>query len=163
LHQGANFPRGLARRSPSSVVFPFIPALAGTTPDLLLPFKRRRFRQPSPHRRIAGPFRLWLIGTTYRPSDGGGLHRSWIRTIFSRRRHVSPAWFTSGNPLDRSCGGRFGLPSTLHPRAVTDAPRRPKCRLPESPCLAPSSRRLLRSSRWRRPGCLPPPKLARFG
>lgn len=133
------------------------------TPDLLLPLKRRRFRQPSPHRRVAGPFRLWLIGTAYRPSDGGGLHRSCLRTIFSRRRQATPAWFTSGDPLDRSCGGRFGLPSTLHPRAVTGVPHRPKCRLPKSPCLAPTPRRLLRSSRWRRAGCLPPPVLARFG
>jgi hypothetical protein len=63
----------------------------------------------------------------------------------------------------RSCGGRFGLPSTLPPRAVIGAPHRPKCRLPESPCLAPSSRRLHRTSRWRRAGCLPPPELARCG
>ena len=96
------------------------------TPDLLLPLKRRRFRRPSPHRRIAGPFRLWLIGSTYRPSDGGGLHRSWLGTIFSRRRHASPSWSTAGNPHHRLWGERFGLSSALRPRAVSGAPTRPK-------------------------------------
>ena len=99
LSQGANFPHGLAGRSPSSVGFSFHFAPGReATPDLLLPLKRRRFRRPSPHRRVAGPFRLWLIGSTYRPSDGGGLHRSWLGTIFSRRRHASPSWSAAGNP-----------------------------------------------------------------
>jgi len=35
---------------------------------------------------------------------------------------------------------------------------RPKCRLPKSPCLAPTTRILLRPSRWTRPGCVPPPQ-----
>jgi hypothetical protein len=96
------------------------------TPDLLLPLKRRRFRRPSPHRRVAGPVRLWLIGTTYRPSDGGGLHRSWLGTIFSRRLHVAPSWSTSGDPRVRQWGERFGLSSALRPRAVIGAPARPK-------------------------------------
>ena len=105
LSQGANFPHGLAGRSPSSVGFSFHFALGReATPDLLLPLKRRRFRRPSPHRRVAGPFRLWLIGTAYRPSDGGGLHRSWHGTIFSRRRHASPDWSPAGNPLNRLWG-----------------------------------------------------------
>jgi hypothetical protein len=96
------------------------------TPDLLLPLKRRRFRRPSPHRRIAAPFRLWLIGLAYRPSDGGGLHRSWLGTIFSRRQHEAPSWSTSGNPHHRLRGERFGLSSALRPRAVSGAPSRPK-------------------------------------
>ena len=33
----------------------------------------------------------------------------------------------------------FGSPSTLPPGAVFGVPSRPKCRLPKSPCLAPSS------------------------
>ena len=132
LSQGANFPHGLARRSPSSVGFSFHFALGReATPDLLLPLKRRRLRRPSPHRRVAGPFRLWLIGSAYRPSDGGGLHRSWLGTIFSRRRHASPAWSTSGNPLNRRWGERFGLSSALRRRAVSGAPTGRKCRLPE--------------------------------
>ena len=127
LSQGANFPHGLACRSPSSVGFSFHFALEReATPDLLLPLKRRRFRQPSPHRRVAGPFRLWLIGTAYRPSDGVGLHRSWLGTIFSRRRHASPSWSAAGNPLNRLWGERFGLSSALRLRAVSGAPSRPK-------------------------------------
>ncbi len=115
LARGANFPHGLADRSPSSVGFSFHFAWGReATPDLLLPLKRRRFRRPSPHRRIADPFRLWLIGSAYRPSDGGGLHRSWLGTIFSRRRQVAPRWSASGNPRVRSRGERFGLSSALH-------------------------------------------------
>ena len=135
----------------------------GTTPDLLLPLKRRRFRQPSPHRRVAGPFRLWLIGSTYRPSDGGGLHRSCLRTIFSRRRHASPAGSTAGIRFTGRGEGSLGFPPALHRGAVTGAPSGRKCRLPESPRLAPSSRRLLRASRWRRAGCLPPSKVRSAG
>jgi hypothetical protein len=56
----------------------------------------------------------------------------------------------------------FGSPSALPPRAVIGAPSRPKCRLPKSPCLAPSSTSLLRHSRWLVTGCLPPLKVAKF-
>jgi hypothetical protein len=73
-------------------VSPFTSPCGGATLDLLTPSKKRRLRRPSPHHRVAGPFRLWLIGSTYRPSDGVGLHRSCLRTIFSRRRHASPTW-----------------------------------------------------------------------
>jgi len=117
LSQGANFPHGLAGRSPSSVGFSFHFTLGReATPDLLLPLKRRRFRRPSPHRRVAEPVRLWLIGSAYRPSDGGGLHRSWHGTIFSRRQRETPAWSTTGNPHHRVWGERFGLSSALHLR-----------------------------------------------
>ena len=127
LSRGANFPLGHASRPSSSVGFSF--HFAGdceATPDLLLPLKRRRFRRPSPHRRVAGPFRRWLMGTAYRPSDGGGLHRSWLGTIFSRRPHVAPSWSAPGNPHHRVWGGRLGLPSALRRRAVSGAPTRPR-------------------------------------
>jgi len=39
---------------------------------------------------------------------------------------------------------------------------RPKCRLPKSPCLAPSSCRLLRHLRWRQAGCVPLRIFAKF-
>ena len=158
------FPHGLANRSPSSIGFSFHFACEReATPDLLPPLKRRRFRRPSPHRRVAGPFRLWLIGSTYRPSDGGGLHRSCLRTIFSRRRHASPAGSTAGIRFTERGEGSLGFPPALHRGAVTGAPSGRKCRLPESPRLAPSSRRLLRASRWRRAGCLPPSKVRSAG
>src|SRR6476646_3531484 len=55
-HLGTNWPRGLAIVSPVFIGFPFHRRLAGTsptrrpaTPGLLLPSKRRRLRQPSPH------------------------------------------------------------------------------------------------------------------
>jgi len=54
------------------------------------------------------PLRPWLIGGTYRPSDGGGLHRSWFRTIFSRRRHVAPSRFGVGTPHVHSRNGDSG-------------------------------------------------------
>jgi hypothetical protein len=101
------------------------------TPDLLLPLKRRRFGRPSPQRRVAAPFRQWLIGLAYRPSDGVGHHRSWHGTIVSRRQRVAPAWSASGIPQHRGWGERFGLSSALHPRAVTGAPSRPKTPSPE--------------------------------
>ena len=44
-----------------------------------------------------GPFRRRLIGTAYRPSGGVGLHRSWSRTIFSRRLQAAPAWPVADN------------------------------------------------------------------
>src|SRR4051812_4098862 len=89
-------------------VSPFTSRSREATPDLLEPLKRRRFRPPSPHRRVVDPFRRWLIGSAVRPSDGGGLHRSWLRTIVSRRRHGAPAWSTSGIPQHRAWGERFG-------------------------------------------------------
>jgi hypothetical protein len=95
------------------------------------PLKRRRFRRPSPHHRVAGPFRQWLIGSAYRPSDGVGHHRLWHGTIVSRRQRVAPAWSASGIPQHRWWGERFGLSSALHPRAVTGAPSRPKTPSPE--------------------------------
>ena len=50
-------------------------------------------------------------------------------TVMVRDRHSA-----------RSIPGRgFGSPSALLPGAVFGAPYRPKCRLPKSPCLAPSS------------------------
>lgn len=124
------------------------------TPDLLRPSRGRPFRQRSPRHRIAERFHRRLIGSTYRPSDGVGLHRSCIKTIFSRRQHATPQWATPGNPHVPVVNGSRG-PATLHLGTVTGVPSRPKCRLPESLCLAPSTRRLLRTSRWRRTGCLP--------
>ena len=35
----------------------------------------------------------------YRPSDGVGLHRSWSRTIFSRRLQAAPAWLVADNRM----------------------------------------------------------------
>jgi hypothetical protein len=135
-------------------VFPFTSRWREATPDLLLPLKRRRLRQPSPHRRVAGPFRLWLIGTTYRPTDGGGLHRSWHGTIFSRRRHVAPRWSTSGSPHNRLWGERLGLPSALRRRAGSGAPSRPKMPSPgvtlPGPSVAPPSPEPPVATRWLR-------------
>jgi hypothetical protein len=155
LARGANFPHGLAGRSPSSVGFSFHFTLGReATPDLLLPLKRRRFRRPSPHRRVAGPFRLWLRGSAYRPSDGGGLHRSWLGTIFSRRQHASPNWSAAGNPLNRLWGERFGLSSALRPRAVSGAPNRPKMPSPgvtlPGPFVTPPSPVIPVATRWLR-------------
>src|SRR5262249_45902281 len=123
LSQGANSPHGLAGRSSSSVGFSFRLALKReATPDLLLPLKRRRFRQLSPHRHVADPFCEWLTGAAYRPAEGVGvgvgvgLHRSWFGTIFSRRRHVPPYWSAAGNPLFQLWGERFGLSSALRPK-----------------------------------------------
>ena len=136
--QGANSPRGLAGRSSSSVGFSFrLASEREATPDLLLPLKRRRYRQPSPHRRVADLFRHRLIGSSYRPSDGGGLHRSWHGTIFSRRRHETPSWSPLGNPHHRQEGERMGLSSALRPRAVSGAPDRPRMRSPGVTLLGP--------------------------
>lgn len=133
-------------------VSPFTSPCGGATLDLLTPSKRRRLRRPSPHHRVAGPFRQWLIGTAYRPSGGVGLHRSWFRTIFSRRRRVAPTWSPFGNPHDRRWNEELGYSSALHRRAVTGAPRRPKTPSPEvillGPFDTPPSPVLPVASRW---------------
>ena len=118
-------------------VSPFTSPCGGATLDLLTPLKKRRLRQPSPHHRVAGPFHQWLIGSTYRPSDGVGLHRSCLRTIFSRRRRVAPTWSSFSNPRDRRWNESLGYSLALHPRAVTGAPRRPKTPSPEVILLGP--------------------------
>jgi hypothetical protein len=46
--------------------------------------------------------------------------------------------------------------------AVLGAPCRPRCRLPGSPCLAPSSTSLLRHPRWLVAGCIPPLNVTEF-
>ena len=56
----------------------------------------------------------------------------------------------------------FGFPSALPPGAVFGAPSRPKCRLPKSLGLAPSSASLLRYPRWLVAGCLPSRCVAKF-
>ena len=66
------------------------------------------------------------MDSSYRPSDGVGLHRSWLGTLFSRRRHVAPRWSAPGNPHHRVRGERLGLSSALRLRAVSGAPSRPK-------------------------------------
>lgn len=87
---------------------------------------RRRLRRPSPLHRVAESFRLWLIGSTYRP--------------FGRRRaspvtsqdhfHQVAARLTPVVHLQRSAclevGRAYGCSSALRSRAVSGAPRRPK-------------------------------------
>jgi len=161
--QGANCPHGLAGRSPSSVVFPFTNRMGGfATPGLLLPFKRRRPRQPSPHHRIAHA----LSPAAYRrdlPTVGRWraspvmvqdhfLQVATRITVMVRDRHSARSIPRRG----------FGASSALLPRAVVDAPFRPKCRPPKSLCLAPSSTSLLRHPRWLMAGCLPLQKAAKF-
>jgi hypothetical protein len=113
---------------------------------------RRRLRQSSPLHRVADSFRLRLIDSTYRTSDGVGLHRSWFRTVFSRRRHATPPWSISGYPLDRTWGGRTGARRRFIPGAVSDAPRRPKMPSPgvtlPGPFVTPPSLDLPVATRW---------------
>jgi hypothetical protein len=133
-------------------VSPFTSPCGGATLDLLTPSKKRRLRQPSPHHRVAGPFRQWLIGSTYRPSGGVGLHRSCLRTIFSRRRREPPAWSTFGNPQRPKVGRGLGHSSALHRGAVTGAPYRPKTPSPGvillGPFVTPPSPGLPVATRW---------------
>jgi len=46
--------------------------------------------------------------------------------------------------------------------AVFGTPQRPKCLLPESPCLAPSRQPILRAFRLGRPSCIPSLTIERF-
>jgi len=73
-----------------------------------------------------------------------GLHRLWLVTIFFRRRHVSPSGPDAGNlnALRRWLKTEASLPA-LHLGTVVGATTRPKCRLPKSFRLAPSTRLLL--------------------
>lgn len=91
-------------------VFPFThphgrPRYSGSAAALQEEAAKAAFSSPTAS---SLPFRLRLIGGIYRPSGGGGLHRSWFRTIFSRRRHDSPSWFETGTPHVRSRGGNSG-------------------------------------------------------
>jgi hypothetical protein len=51
---------------------------------------------------------------------------------------------------------------TLQPGAVSGALRRPKCHLPESLPWPLRDATFFRTSRWLRPGCVPPLKFAKF-
>ncbi len=96
----ANFPHDPDVRSASSVGFPFsLRAGSGVeaTPVLLLSPTRRRPRLPSPLHRFANPVSSVTYRVAYRPSDGVGLHRSWSRTIFSRRPQAAPTWPVADN------------------------------------------------------------------
>ena len=73
---------------------------------------------------------------------------------------MAPAWFATG--IRTTGGERIRISPALHRGAVIGAPNRPKCCLPESLCLAPSPRFLLRTSRWNRPSCIPPLAIAEF-
>ena len=123
MSRGANFPHGPSGRFSSLAVSPFVPR-SGLLRICCCHSKRRRLRRPSPHRRVAEPFRLWLIGSTYRPSGGVGLHRSRYRTIFSRRLHVTPRWSAAGDPLYRQRGESTGL--------VSDSSKGGDCRTTEA-------------------------------
>jgi hypothetical protein len=141
-------------------VFPFTHRRCAT-PGLLLPFKRRRLRRPSPHRRVAHT----LSPAAYRwdlPTVG----RRRASPVMVQDRFLQAAACITvvvrSRPSAVSSPRRgFGSPSALHPGAVTGAPRRPKCRLPKSLRLAPSSASLLRHPRWLAAGCVPPQKKTR--
>jgi len=60
------------------------------TPVPLYPLKNRPIRQRSVHPRIARTFSPKAYRTTTERSDGVGLHRSWLRSIFSRWSHAAP-------------------------------------------------------------------------
>ena len=89
------------------------------TPDLLLSSTRRRLRRPAPLRRVSGA----VSPAAYRHElPTVGRRRTspvCLRTIFFRRRHASPAWFTV---LSRIANDektvRFG-PRCFAPRCFT--------------------------------------------
>jgi hypothetical protein len=75
-----------------------------------------------------------------------------IRTVFFRRQHGSPAWSSPGNSHLRLRDGGFGSPSAFRPRAVSDAPWRPKMPSPKvtaaGPYVMPPSPELPVATRW---------------
>lgn len=123
-------------------VSPFIPTdrdYSGSAAALDEEAAKAAFSSPS----RSPPFHQWLMGGIYR--------------TFGRRR-ASPV--TSQDhflqaaaritplvpfPAIRMAGRKASIrySSVLRSRAVSGTPLRPKCRLPESPCLAPSSSHLL--------------------
>ena len=133
--RSANYPRWTCRSSPSSVVLPFA-ATAAATPALLPSSKGRRLRRPSPHPRMIESFHQWLIESTDRTSGRG-------RTSpVMDQDHSSPGDCTHhpyGLLPITACPatGGSGFPSASTKGGVWRT-YRPKCRLPESPCLAPS-------------------------
>lgn len=131
-----------------------------TTLDLLTSLKRRRLRRPSPHHRVTAPFRQWLIVRQTEHSDGVELHRCWLGLCFFRRRHVSPTTWLVDNRM-------FDPPGIRNPRRFNEG----RC-LAYVVGLSAVSRSLFpwplraetffRTSRWPRPGCIPPLKVAEF-
>jgi hypothetical protein len=136
LTKGANFPHGLAGRSPSSVGFSFHPAI-GTTPDLLQPSKGRLLRRPSPHR----PHRRTISPVAYRidlPTVGRRRASpvmtqdhflqaaARITSVVCCRRSAFPV-------AERDCG----FSSAIHLRVVIVAPRGPQMPSPRVSLLGP--------------------------
>lgn len=144
-------------------VFPFTDRRDDhATPGLLLPLKRRRPRQSSPHRRVAHA----LSPVAYR-RDLPTVGRRRASPVMVWDRFLQAATRITVVVRDRQsvfpvARRGFGSPSALPLRAVIGAPHRPKCRLPKSPRLAPSSASLLRYPRWPAPGCVPSLTIARF-
>ena len=136
--RGANCPHGLAGRSPSSVGFPFHRAgpasrYSGSAAALEEEAAKAAFSSP-PRRHALSPaaYRRDLPTIGRRRASPVMVQDHFLQAaaritcmVRGRYPHVRP-------------GGDSGSP-TLPPGAVLGAPCRPKCRLPESPCLAPST------------------------
>jgi hypothetical protein len=78
------------------------------------------------------PFRQWLIGPTYRPSDGVGFHRSWFGIVFSRWRQAAPRWSLSGNRIPRG-GASIRSSPVLHPKDGDSHTIKAEIAVPRSP------------------------------
>jgi hypothetical protein len=162
---GANFPHVLVVVLRLRSVSPFTTCRfqRAATPVLLLPLKRRPLRQRSPHPpRRPNDFTCGLYArpTDHRTGEGFTGHDS--GPFFSRWRHATPSTVLRQYPYFGRREGRQDRPPVLHARAEFGTPRRPKCRPPESSCLAPSPPPLLRTSRWGDPSYVPPLKVAKF-
>jgi len=100
-------------------------------------------RRRSPLRRVVARFHLWLIRAIYRPAGRRRVSPVTVQRHFLQAMtRITPVGCRQHPRRWQQVRVQSNSP-TLHPRAVTGAPRRPKCPLPESPCLAPSSRHLL--------------------
>ena len=127
-----------------------------TTPDLRLSLKRRLLRKPSPQHRIIRRLSPGAYSADSPTWDGVGLSPVMTRTIFLRRRQVTPKQFQrdnhmlsletkSGDLADASCRGGSWR-SALGRGAVSRS--LPAWPLRDDP--------FFRTRRWERPGCVPP-------
>ena len=130
------------------------------TPNLLRSSTRGRFRLSSPLRRVVktlSPVAYRLdLPTVGRRRTSPVMTQDHFLQAATRSTHSGPPPVTASPAEERASDS-----SVLHRGAVIGTPRRPKCRLPKSSRLAPSSPILLRSSRWRA-SCIPPANAAGF-
>jgi hypothetical protein len=158
--KGANFPHGPVVRSSSSAVSPFTSrtsrSYSGSAAALNEEATKAAFSSP-PRRRVVSPVAYRLdLPTVRRRRASPVMHQDRFLQAVACNTLKGPR--SAIRSADRGTSKRALVSASFQGRCLAH-PQGHDCHLPESPCLAPSSYRLLRFPRWRYAGCLPPSKL----